>query len=367
MNLPMTLSRYLAKSYLVNFLFITGLLLSIIYLFDTVELLRRANKRDDIPFGLVLEMGWLKLPEVGQLILPFAVLFSAMFTFWQLTRRHELTIVRSSGFSVWQFLTPVVTIALTIGVLYITVINPIGAAFLGKFERLENEHLSHRKNYVTLLREGLWLKQDRPQQGHVILHSDQIKLPDWTLNNVIVLFFDENDNFERRIDSPSAYLDQKKGQWVFKNVIDNTPPGKSEKLPLVVLPTDLTIQELEESFASPETVSFWQLPGFIKTLEATGFDSTKLKIHFQSLLSQPLMFVAMILLAASVSLRPPRQRGTLILIVIGLTFGFIIFFMTSFMQALGVSQQIPAFLAAWSPSIVTILLGVAVMLNLEDG
>ena len=114
-------------------------------------------------------------------------------------------------------------------------------------------------------------------------------------------------------------------------------------------------------------MSFWKLPAFIKTVEATGFDSTRLRIHFQSLLARPLLFAAMILLAAVVSMRPPRSRGTMAVITAGILMGFVIFFMSSFLQALGISHQIPVYLAAWSPSVITLLCGLAVILNLEDG
>ena len=103
---PAKMSAYLARSYVLNFLFLTAILLGVVYLFDTVELLRRAAKFDDIPLLIVLQMGLFKLPEVGQLVLPFAVLFSAIFTLWQLTRRYELVAVRAAGLSVWQILGP---------------------------------------------------------------------------------------------------------------------------------------------------------------------------------------------------------------------------------------------------------------------
>ncbi len=75
----------------------------------------------------------------------------------------------------------------------------------------------------------------------------------------------------------------------------------------------------------------------------------------------------MVLLAATVSLRPPRSQGTFGLIVSGVVIGFLVFFLSSFLQAMGSSQQIPVLLAAWSPAIVTLFLGLAVMLSLEDG
>jgi len=358
-----TLFAYLGRTYLRNLLAMTAILLSIIYLFDTVELLRRASDKD-ITLPHILLMGLFKLPDVGQIILPFAILFSAIFTFWQLTHRQELVVVRSAGFSVWQFLGPVLIVSILVSFFNLALINPVGAMLLGKFERFENEMLSNRKSYVTLLKEGLWLRQDRPD-GQVILHSESIDLPDWRLRNVMVLFFDPEDDFIRRIDAGSARIE--KGEWVFSGVTRNAPGLETQKLETATLPTDLTTQELEESFSSPETMSLWALPDFIQTMEATGFDATNLRIHFQSLLAQPLLFAAMVLLAATVSLRPPRLRGAFGFIALGMGIGFVVFFVTSFLKALGASHQIPVMLAAWAPPLITALLGIAVILNQEDG
>ena len=65
MKLSLTLSSYLTQNYLINTLAMLLGLLSIIYLFDTVELIRRASKVEGLSFILILQMGLLKLPEVG--------------------------------------------------------------------------------------------------------------------------------------------------------------------------------------------------------------------------------------------------------------------------------------------------------------
>ena len=39
----------------------------------------------------------------------------------------------------------------------------------------------------------------------------------------------------------------------------------------------------------------------------------------------------------------------------------------SFLKALGISQQIPVALAAWSPAMITLLLGASALFTLEDG
>lgn len=362
--LPRTLNLYIARAYLLNLLFMLGGLLGIIYIFDTVELVRRASKYEEVPLALVMQMGLLKLPDVGQVLLPFAVLFSAMFTFWQLNRRSELVVMRSAGFSVWQFLAPVIAVGVMAGIFYLSILNPLGAAMLSRYERLNDTYLTRSSSSVTVLREGIWLRQ-ADADGYKIIRAGRINLAEWVLQDITVFFLGPNDDFRQRIDAPRARLTQ--GAWEFEDAVLNKAGAQVERHPLMSIPTTLTAQEIEESFASARTVSFWMLPGFIKTMEDTGFDATGLRIHFQTLMAMPLMFAAMILLAAAVSLRPPRFRGALLMVIAGIAMGFVVFFTSSFLQALGSSHQIPVMPASWAPAVVAFLFGVGIIMNLEDG
>ncbi|MCB9979500.1 MAG: LPS export ABC transporter permease LptG [Rhodospirillales bacterium] len=365
-KIPATLGRYLSRLYVSNLLMLLVLLAGIIYLFDTVELLRRAGKRADVPLSVVLEMGALKIPEAAQVTLPFAILFSAMFTFWQLGRRSELAILRNAGLSVWQFLSPLLAVAVLAGFLHMMAINPVGSVFLAKYDQLERDRLTREKSLVSLFRGGLWLRQPGPEgDGEVILHAGRIQLPEWRLHNVMALFFSEGGNLIRRIDAPDARLE--KGEWIFEKPVINAFPGQEESPDTYTLPTEMTTLKIEESFSSPESMSFWHLPGHIGTLESAGFDATRLHIHFQNLLSQPLLFAAMILLAACVSLRPPRAGGAALFAGLGLMVAFVVFFMSSYLQAMGAAHQIPSVLAAWSPALICLLSGIGVILHLEDG
>jgi lipopolysaccharide export system permease protein len=359
-----TLTKYLARSYAVNLLAMAVILQGVIFLFDMVELLRRAAKHEDVSFGVVLQMGILKIPEMAGVIAPFIILFSALFTFWQLSRRQELIVLRSSGVSVWQFLAPPLMVAVCAGLFMIAVVNPVGSLFYSRYSVLESTHLDREQATIAIFDEGLWLRQDTGN-GYAILHAEGIDIPEWRLNEVMVLFFSPDDSFVRRMDAQSALL--KQGNWLLRNVVVSQPGSPAEKLKTTTLPTVLTPADIEDSFSSPETMGFWSLPSYISTLEGTGFDPTRLRIHFQSLLSQPLLYAAMILLAATMALRPQRQGGTFIYIAGGVMIGFVVFFMSNFLIALGASHQIPVFLAAWSPALLCLLLGIAALLTLEDG
>lgn len=361
---PATLSRYLATTYTVAFLQLFGVLLGIVYLFETVELLRRAAKFDDVPFTMVLQMGLLKLPEVGQIILPFAILFSALYTFWFLVRRHELVILRAAGLSVWQFLAPIVGVAMMVGFFHMSVINPIGALLITRYQALEARYLKAQENTVSVGEQGLWLRQ-KTEDGGAILHAQKVKMPEWNMTGVTAFYFSDKGDFLRRMDSQDAVL--KDGQWEFRNVTINMAGRAPVMAASETLSTNLTVDEIEESFSTPEQTPFWALPSYIRNMEATGFDSRKLRIHFQSLLAQPLLFAAMVILAATVSLRVVRFQPTAWMIGGGVAIGFIVFFASSFLKALGASDQIPVFLAAWFPPMIALTLGISVILTTEDG
>ncbi len=363
MKLSWTLSWYLARQYALSFLILTVGLMGIIYFFDTVELLRRASKFSDVPLTLVLQMGLLKLPEVTQVILPFAVLFSSIYTFWHLTQKLELIIVRSAGFSSFHFLTPVISTVIAIGLIYITILNPLGALMLKQYEKLENVHLKRNTNNIALFEDGLWLKQTT-SDGYVILHSQKVNTLEWTLSGVTSLFFDTSNHLIMRLDAPTSRLQN--GQWLFENAVLHHGFNEKEQQQSYALPTDLTPGDVVESFASPETVSFWKLPAHIEMIESSGFNPSRMQVYYHSLLSLPLLFVAMVFIAAGVAMRLPRSGAALRFIIAGLLAGLIIFFFTNFMQALGSSQQIPVILASWAPTILSLMMGISLVLHLEE-
>lgn len=358
-----TLFRYIGRQFFFNFLCLLLGLLVVVYLFDTVELMRRGSK-NDVPLDIVFRMSLMKLPEVGQMILPFAILFSGIFTFWRLTRTNELIVVRAAGLSVWQFLTPVFLGAVFIGVFATTVVNPVSAALLTRYEQMEIKHLQKKDSLLTISKTGIWLRQHE-DDGYSLIHANALDPDSWHMKDVLIFYFDAADNPTHRIEAEQARLED--GFWQLKDATLFRESLVGEKVELYMIPTPLTAQEIEDSFASPETLPFWRLPEFIRTMEQTGFSATRMRVHFQSLLAQPFLFAAMVLLAAAVSLRPPRQGGAPFMVVLGVGIGFFIFFMESILHAFGVSQKIPPYLAAWTPASVSLLLGLTALLQLEDG
>ena len=76
----------------------------------------------------------------------------------------------------------------------------------------------------------------------------------------------------------------------------------------------------------------------------------------------------MVLMAAVFALRPNNRRGgVMFLIVGGIVTGFSAYFLTQVVYAMGVSGNIPVFLAVIAPTIIASLIAVSLLLHLEDG
>lgn len=366
MRLSTTMSLYIGRQFVASFFVIFFALLMLILLVDSIELLRRAASKPDVGFSMVMEMALLKLPHMGQQLFPFAVLFGGMAAFWRLTRSHELVVSRAAGVSAWQFLLPVLFLAFMLGVAKITVFNPLSSAMLTRFERIEAAAFKGQQSFLAISGTGLWLRQsDGMDQSvihaqHVLQQGNEVEL-----NVVNVFMFQGTDKFIQRIDARQAVLED--GFWHMRDVWIHQPdqPSKNEKE--FWLETDLTLGSIQDNFAPPETMSFWNLPDFIGALEESGFSAIRHRLHYHSLLAAPLLMCAMVLIAATFTLRQSRKGGTVFVVSGGVLTGFVLYFFSDVVFALGLSDSIPVTLAAWTPSGVTTLLGLAMLLHLEDG
>ena len=369
MRFSLLLSWYICRRFLGAFFGALGVIMGLIYLFDVVELMRRAATHGDAGLSVILEMAFFKLPNMVQLILPFAVMIGAMIAFWTMTRSRELVVTRSAGISAWQFLTPVLLVALVIGVFNVTAFNPMSATLYKRYQKLEDLMLMRNGGNPLLVGEtGLWLRETQPGDQVMVLHSVLVRQEGFELllRQVSVYVSDTDTHFRYSLEARSGAM--RDGQFRLQDVLLIRPGQPVEHFDHYDFSTQLTMARVQDNFASPETISFWQLPGFIHFFESTGFSASRQKLYYQSLLASPLLLLAMVLVAAVFSLKPNlRSGGILARVVGGVVAGFVFYFFSKVIFALGLSQTLPASLAAWAPTVVAGLFGSAALFHLEDG
>ncbi len=359
-----TLSRYIARRFLSSFALVFGVLVAVAFLIDLVNLGDRASSREEAGFGLVLEMALLRAPFLAQKALPFALLFGAMLTYVWLERTHELVVSRAAGVSAWQFLLPSLAIALMLGAFAVTAFSPLASAMTSRFEQLETRFLRGQSSHLAVSPGGLWLREgDRKRQ--FVIHANRVSAHGAELGDVIIFTFEDGDRFVERVDAETAVLLD--GHWDLANVSITRSNATVETHDRLQMPTELTVSRIQSSLASPETLSFWELPGFIETMERAGFSVTRHEIHWHAILSTPLLLAAMVFVAAVFSLRLTRQGRLGLFIVAGLGAGFLLYFLSDVSLALGMSGKLPPVLSAWAPAAIFAMIGGALLFHMEDG
>lgn len=364
MAVGQVLSRYLCREFLIKLSLFSAVLFGVVYLFDTIELIRRSSGHSGLGIGSILALSLYKLPDVGQQILPFIFLFTTMATLWGLSQRKELESLRAAGLSVWQFMLPMLVTTFAFGLLYLTVLHPLSAAAMSRYNTLENMYFGNGQATISLVDDGLWIRQDDPD-GYFIMNATTLDASHWTMSGLTLFFFDKNGHHTKRIDAPMAQLTD--DGWHFKNASVYSKDGENEIVPDLRFNTTLTTKTIAESFSEPQTISFWRLPHFIQSLKNTGLDTTDITIYYQSLTALPLFLLSMVFLAAATSLRTSRHTKLLPIVSVGLGMGFGIFFFVGFLRALGAGHEIPILMATWTPPLIVILCASATLIAMEDG
>jgi len=233
------------------------------------------------------------------------------------------------------------------------------------YEKLDSRILRNAGDPLALSNAGLWLRQSDSDGGQIIIRGNKRNAQELLLERVTVFFLNRQSEFTARIEARSARLEG--GFWLIEDCHRFRPGEPPESIAELRLPTSLTSRKIEDSLASPDTMSFWELPGFISLLEQSGFSAQRHRLHFNVLLARPLLFCAMVLVAATFSLRMQRRGGAGMLIVSGVAAGFLLYFLSDIVFALGLSAKIPVLLAAWTPAGVSMIFGASMLLHLEDG
>ena len=211
---------------------------------------------------------------------------------------------------------------------------------------------------------GFWVRQ-LSVNGQSIINAVSSRDQGILLDTVSVFTFDSAGSFLERIEAKSAVLE--KGHWRLDDVRIYTLNSPLSERDTYLLSTNLTPEQVRESFSTPETVSFWQLPLYIDMAEHAGPASAGYRLQYQKLLSRPFMLAAMVLLAAAFSLRFFRFGGVQKMVLGGITSGFLLYVISKVTDDLSKAELMYPAAAAWLPVVVGGLTGFVALLYSEDG
>lgn len=364
MGRPKTLRFYVAKRFLLAIVGAFAVCAVLIFMIDMIELLRMSRRATDLSIVSLLWMALLRLPAFSEILLAFAVLVGSIGALLTLNRKSELIVMRAGGMSAWQFLRPGILVALLLGIVAVTVYNPLAAASRSEAERLIAEAFGKEASLLAASGEGSWLRQDGAD-GQSVMAARAVADQGLSLAGVIVFQFDPQGRFVERIDADRAILGD--GFWSLQRAVVSRPGREAESFDVYTVSTYLDRERVSDALGSEIAVSFWQLPDLIEVAEKTGLSAGRYKMQYALLISRPMLLMTMVILAATVSLRSFRSGGIQTMVLTGMIGGIGFFLLTEVSRQVGVAGLVSPSTAVWVPIGVALLVSLTVLLHQEDG
>ncbi|MBB3993919.1 lipopolysaccharide export system permease protein [Sulfitobacter undariae] len=365
----MILHFYFARRFLLSFLMITAVLITLILLTGILEESRNSFA-DVLSFGDLLTLALLNTPQTINRILPLNMVLATVVLFLSMARSSEMVVTRAAGRPALKTLVSPVAMAFLIGLIIVGVFNPLVAATSKRYEQLTDQYRNGNGSALSISEEGLWLRQGG-DEGQTVIRAWRSNTDGSVLYDVTFIAYAPEGNPMRRIEAQSATLSD--DGWELHDAkswpltVGINAEGNAETFETLMIPSSLTLDRIRDSFGKAGAISIYELPAFIQQLEQSGFSPRRHKVWMQTELARPLFLIAMVLVASAFTMRHTRSGGTGIAVLSAVLLGFGLYFIRSFAQILGENGQIPVLLAAWAPPIAAIMLALGLLLHREDG
>ena len=364
----MILHRYFARRFLMTFLGVFGVFFMIMMFLDLVEQLRRYGSTE-ASFVEVFVLTLLNVPQGIYRILPLIMILAAIALFLGLARSSELVVTRASGRSALNALRAPLGVALLIGVLAVGVLNPIVAGTSKQYESRSNA-LRGETSVLSIGSSGLWLRQGN-SEGQTVIRAQSANLDGTELTNVSFITFSPDGRPGQRVDAAAAKLTP--GAWTLTDAKiwqlqdADIPEASATRADRFTIRSNLTPDQIRDSFGTPSSIPIWELPAFIERLRTAGFSAQRHLVWFHTELALPVFLVSMVMIGASFTLRHQRGGRTGLMVMFAILLAFVIYFIRNFAQVLGENGQLPAVLAAWAPPLAAVGLSLGFLLHNEEG
>jgi lipopolysaccharide export system permease protein len=363
-NLDFMPSRSLAL-YLVR-LFLTrtfAVLLMLVMVLMMLDLLGESGKILSVPGNGQAEL-WhyvtLRVPLLIQRFLPFAALLGTLIAFTSLNQHSEVISMKAAGLSAHQILAPLMVASLGIAIAAFAFNEGVAvnsARMVNAWN--DNDYKPIRAQSGVL--SNVWVKA-----GDDLVHANIVSGRGPRLQLQGVTIYDRGGGVLQRVTTAERAV-QSGDAWRLEKVRTydtgmNVVRSAAEQTSLAgVTPDRFTLAKVK-----PDEQSILDLKQSIAELEEAGRPSDEARAGFWHKVSGPLSIILMPLLAALAAFGLARSGQVLIRAAAGMALGFAYFVIDNLSLALGNVGAYPAWLAAWAPFVLFLLIGEAVLVRSEE-
>ena len=355
-----TLSLYLARTFLVRTVAVLAALVLVLQALDLLgesgDILAYKGNGDAQLWYYVS----LRAPQIIERFLPFSVLLSTLITFMTLNQNSEIIAMKAAGASAHQILAPLVVASLGIAAISFGFNDRIvsrATATLTAWQNVDYGPVPRATGIVS----NVWVRD-----GDDLIHVNSVtgRLAGTALHGVTI-YDRTGGNLQNIIRAVRAV--QADGGWRLSGISRfNVARGTATALAPLIFAHGVTPDRFTLADVDADSRSFVSLNQAVGDLKAAGRPTGALESALWHKLSGPLSSILMPLLAAVAAFGLARSGQLFVRAVIGMGLGFTYFVADNFALAMGNIGAYPPFLAAWSPFLLFLLIGEAVLIRSEE-
>ena len=289
--------------------------------------------------------------------LPVTVLMGAILGLVDLKMRHELTVIKSSGMSIWRVLRAPVVVLIAASFVIV-----LGAETISTQINRDLAPTPPGQSAQLTPAGEIWLEQ-RGEGTHYVLMARSMSQGGAVLGDVTL--FDLESTEIPRLEAPEATLEQ--GYWVFPTATTRAANGPPRYMANLRVPTTSTPAELSLKLASTEDMTFFELARLLQRGISDPTIQAATAMRLIKLLATPLVLTGSLLIAFAFTAGYNRRAQFGPAVLYGIVLGFVVFIITEMADRAGATGVLHPLFAAVGPAVVAIVIGVTVLLQKEDG
>jgi lipopolysaccharide export system permease protein len=353
-----TIRRYLGRYILSSIMLVLAALLMLFAFFDLIYELKDVGTAG-YRLGAALIFVALSMPSRLYELFPVAALIGTLFGLAQLVIHSEYSVMRTSGVSILNIAGALGRIGLALAaVAFLT------GEFLTPLSEEAAQRLRLRQTSSVVaqqFRSGLWVKDDQS-----FVNVARV-LPDATLQDIKIYEFDQDYRL-RSISQARQGKHLHDNLWRLDDVVQthfDDAHTSVTALPTMQWRSVLTPGILSVLLVAPEKMSLWTLVSYIRHLHANNQDSGRYEIALWSKIVYPLAILVMMILALPFAYMNVREGGVSTKIFAGIMLGLGFHLVNRLFGHVGQLAAWPPLLAAFTPTLLFLLLAVVMIRRLE--
>ncbi|MDR3030987.1 MAG: LptF/LptG family permease [Holosporales bacterium] len=350
------LFRYIVFTYLKCFGIVILGFFAITSMLEYLELVRKFAAGGGTSHKIILELMAFNSISTISSFFPFIAFVGTILFFSIMHAKLEITVIKVLGVSIWNIVKSLSLGGLIIGFAYLTIFDSVLIFSVNRIKTINsriNNGISSCN--VTIINRGVWFRDIYADSSYIV-HAKSFLANSDALLNVRFFQFNINSNFQKSIYSDIAFI--KNRNWNLKDAKIIDLSGNEKRVNNLLIPTTLSLKEINKIIASPKSISVWNMSKYISIIDKVGLSSTKYKVHLFYQISSIFQTIALILLASvfctNYNIRNPRRYN--FKAAIALSISFPIYFLNNILIALGETGDIPIIVAViLTPVLITII------------